>query len=113
MLACTAQFKLLPVAFIALIPLVRPHDGWKPMLAGCSLCMGLLALNQVLWPQLTADYILSFGDAGTRMDDRGIVNPSSLALFRDFLDLTANMPGLAQDRRSGAIAYSTEERVTL
>ncbi|HTX23778.1 MAG TPA: glycosyltransferase family 87 protein, partial [Steroidobacteraceae bacterium] len=79
-LAGVAQFKLLPIAFIALIPLTRPHDGWRPFFLGCAVFLGLLALNPVVSPDLTHNYLSLFNNANLRMDDRGIVNPSSLAL---------------------------------
>jgi hypothetical protein len=104
-LACVAQFKLLPVAFLALIPLVRPTDGWKPFFAGCAIFCGLLLLNPALSPGLTENYLGLFTNANLRMDDRGISNPSSLSLFRDILDLTSYAPGLAYNRVAGTIAY--------
>jgi len=105
MLACVAQFKLLPVAFLGVIPLLRPRDGWKPLLAGGAMFLGLLALNQALSPSLTHDYLGLFGGTNVRMDDRGINNPSSLSLFRDLIDLSAYAPGLPYNRVSGTIAY--------
>lgn len=104
-LACVAQFKLLPAAFIALIPLVRPNDGWKPCLTGFALFLALLALNPLCYPELTQNYLSLFTDANPRMDDRGVHNPSSLALFRDLIDLTAYAPGLPYNRTAGTRAY--------
>jgi hypothetical protein len=105
LLAFVAQFKLLPAAFLVLIPLVRPRDGWKPFLLGCGLFVGLLGLNLVVSPELTHDYLSQFSDANVRMDDRGINNPSSLALFRDIIDLTAWVPGLSYNREAGTRVY--------
>jgi hypothetical protein len=105
LLAFVAQFKLLPVAFLVLIPLVRPRDGWKAFLLGCGLFVGLLGLNFVLSPGLTHDYLSQFTNANVRMDDRGINNPSSLALFRDIIDLTAWVPGLSYNRDAGTRVY--------
>jgi Glycosyltransferase family 87 len=104
-LACVGQFKLLPGALIALILVVRPRDGWKPFAVGCALYAGLLALNLVFSPDLTHNYLAQFGAANIRMDDRGINNPSSLAMFRDIIDLTSFIPGLDYNRKSGTIAY--------
>jgi hypothetical protein len=104
-LACIAQFKLLPAALLALIPLVRPRDGWKPLAVGCAVYVGLLALNQPFSPDLTHNYLAQFSNANLRMDDRGINNPGSLAMFRDVIDLTSFMPGLDYNRQSGTIAY--------
>lgn len=105
LLAFVAQFKLLPAAFLVLIPLVRPLDGWKAFLLGCAVFAGLLGLNFVLSPTLTHDYLSQFGNANVRMDDRGINNPSSLALFRDIIDLTAWVPGLSYNRDAGTRVY--------
>jgi hypothetical protein len=46
-----------------------------------------------------------FSNANLRMDDRGANNPSSLAWFRDLIDLTSYAPGLPYNRLSGTIAY--------
>jgi hypothetical protein len=104
-LACVAQFKLMPVVFLTLIPLVRPNDGWKPCMVGLAAFLMLLLLNQLWSPGLTGDYVALFSNANLRMDDRGIANPSSLAWFRDLLDLTSYAPGLPYNRVSGSIAY--------
>lgn len=103
-LACVAQFKLLPAAFIVLIPMARPHYGYKPFVAGCAIFLGLLAMN---WfnSGLTHAYLDLFSNANMRMDDRGISNPSSLSLFRDSIDLTAYVPGLPYNRDAGTLAY--------
>jgi hypothetical protein len=100
-----AQFKLLPAALLALIPLVRPRDGWKPLAVGCALYVGLLALNLSFSPDLTHNYLAQFSSANLRMDDRGINNPDSLAMFRDVIDLSSFIPGLDYNRQSGTIAY--------
>ncbi|HEY6923989.1 MAG TPA: glycosyltransferase family 87 protein [Steroidobacteraceae bacterium] len=105
LLACVAQFKLLPAAFLVLIPLVRPRDGWQAFLLGCGLFVGLLGLNFLISPGLTHDYLSQFTNANVRMDDRGINNPSSLALFRDIIDLTAWVPGLSYNRDAGTRVY--------
>ncbi len=104
-LACVAQFKLMPVVFLALLPLMRPRDGWKPFLVGGSIFSGLLILNLLWSPGLTGNYLGLFSNANLRMDDRGANNPSSLAWFRDLIDLTSYAPGLPYNRLSGTIAY--------
>ena len=104
-LACVAQFKLLPIAFLALIPLVRPRDGWKSFVAGGAVFSGLLMLNLEWSATLTHQYLSLFANDNLHMDERGIINPSSLSLFRDVLDLTSYAPGLPYNRVSGTIAY--------
>jgi hypothetical protein len=104
-LACVAQFKLLPVAFIGMIPLSRPNDGWKPCLAGFAVFLALLALNPLCYPDLTHNYLGLFADTNPRMDDRGVHNPSSLSMFRDLIDLTAFVPGLPYNSTAGTRAY--------
>jgi hypothetical protein len=105
LLACVAHFKLLPVFLIGLIPLVRPNDGWKPCLTGIAVFLGLIALDQLCYPELTQDYLDLFSNANTRMDDRGVHNPGSLAMFRDLIDLTAYTPGLPYNRTAGTRVY--------
>ena len=104
-LACVAQCKLLPASLIALIPLVRPQDGWKPFLVGCAAFVGILSLNQIFSPELTHNYLSLFSGHYERMDERGINNPSSLALLRDIIDLTSIFPGLPYNRTAGTFAY--------
>jgi len=105
LLACVAQFKLLPASLLGLILLVRPQDGWRPFMAGCALFLGLLALNFAFSPELTHHYVSLFSAANLRMDDRNLNNPSSLALFRDIVDSTAILPGLSYNRLGGTWAY--------
>lgn len=105
LLACVAQFKLLPAAFLALIPMVRPQNGIKPFVVGCAVFLGLLTANQVFSPQLTHNYLSLFLEHYERMDERGVGNPSSLALFRDTIDLSAYEPGLSYNRMAGTNAY--------
>jgi hypothetical protein len=106
-LAFVAQFKLLPVAFIGLVPCCTSQNRWRPFFAGIAAFLGLLILNMAIAPGLTHDYLGLFADTNDRMDDRGINNPSSLSLFRDVIDLTAYAPGLPYNRVSGTIAYIT------
>jgi Glycosyltransferase family 87 len=106
LLACVAQFKLLPAAFLVLIPLVRPQNGIKPFVAGCAVFLGLLAMNQVFCPDLTHNYLNLFAGHMDRMDERGVGNPSSLALFRDIIDLSAYIPGTPYNRTAGTAAYA-------
>jgi hypothetical protein len=105
LLACVAQFKLLPAAFLLLIPFVKPQSGVKPFLVGCAVFLGILLLNQALRPDLTENYLSLFIGHAARMDERGVNNPSSFALFRDITDLNAFVPNLPVSILGGTCAY--------
>jgi hypothetical protein len=104
-LAVVAQFKLLPIAFLALLPLSTRREGWKAVLLGAGLFAGLLGLNEIISPEQTHEYLGLFANSNVRMDDRGVVNPSSLAFFRDLIDLTAYVPGLPYNLEAGTRVY--------
>lgn len=93
-IALVAQFKLMPVVFLGLLPFVGPARGWKPLLAGAGIFAGVLSLNFLLMPQMTSHYLDSFGAVNPNLDERGEVNPSTLALLRDIADL-ASKSGVA------------------
>jgi hypothetical protein len=103
--ACIAQLKLLPIAFIALIPLLQPRDGWKPFLVGCIAFAGLLCLNPIVSPTLTHEYLALLAGSNPSFDERGDINPSSLALFRDVVHLTPHLSGFIAERALGTWAY--------
>jgi hypothetical protein len=96
---------LLPAAFIGLIPFVRPQDGWKPFGVGCTVFLGLLALNPTFSPGLTHDYLDVLSNSNPTLNERGDINPSSLALLRDVMHVTSSLPGLANNRVAGTFAY--------
>jgi hypothetical protein len=104
-LAFVAQFKLLPVVLIGLIPCVKPQDGWKAFLAGCTVFLGLFALNLVLFPDLTHEYLGVFNNSNPSLEGRGDINPSSLALLRDVLHPNARHPVSPASHDSATLAY--------
>jgi hypothetical protein len=85
-LAVTAQFKLVPAALLGMLLFVGPPGRWKPFAASIAAFVGLLSLNLVLVPQLTADYFRALTSANPSLDERGELGPSALALIRDVAD---------------------------
>lgn len=88
-IALVAQFKLMPVVFLGLLPFVGPARGWKPLLAGGGIFAGVFSLNFLLMPQMMSHYLESFGAVNPNLDERGEINPSTLALLRDIVDVVS------------------------
>jgi len=86
LLAVLAQFKLMPVVFLGLLLVIGPPGRWKPFVTSVTIFLILLGLNYVLMPTLTTDYVASFFSANPNIDERGDINPSSLALIRTIFD---------------------------
>lgn len=76
-------FKLTPIAFLVL--LIIPGERARPamFLGATGAFVGLQGLTYLLGPGLYRDFLLTT----TQLDDRGIINPSVLALLRDLSDL--------------------------
>jgi hypothetical protein len=82
LIAATSSFKLTPILFLGL-PFQQP--GWKPRLLafGAAGLFVSVILNPWLAPQ---GMVREFFTAAARQDERGAVNPSSLALIRSVTD---------------------------
>lgn len=85
-LAVIAQFKLMPILFLGLLLIAYPQPRWKPFWISLGLFVVLLASNAVLLPDMTRQFIDMFGANVPHLDERGSINPSSLALVRDATD---------------------------
>jgi hypothetical protein len=76
-------FKLTPVLLLLMLPLLyglrRPAG---PLAGGLLIFAAALGVSYVLWP----DLFRSFLQGGWSFDERGGINPSSLALLRDGYD---------------------------
>lgn len=90
-IAVVAQFKLMPVVLIGLLLLVSPSRGIKPFFASVAIFVAIFALNFVFLPEMTWQYIASFGGEGPNLDERGEINPSSLAMLRDVTAVALHM----------------------
>jgi Glycosyltransferase family 87 len=104
-LACVAQFKFLPIAFLPLLLANQPRDGWKPFVVGCVTFVAVFALNLLMGARLFHDYIVHFADPLNEFDSRGVNNPSSLAFFRDLIDATSYTNGLPENVSAGTRIY--------
>jgi hypothetical protein len=102
LVAVAAQLKLTPVAFLAVLPLVRRPARYGPLLAGAATFGGLLATN-ALEPALLERYLAQ----SPPLHERGRLNPSGLALARDLADAFAEegvrLPAGAAEALYGAI----------
>lgn len=90
-IAFIAQFKLMPVVFLGLLPFVGSGRGWKPFWSSLIIFAGLFSLNFLLMPEMMAQYLDSFAVANPNLDERGEINPSTLALMRDVADLAGRL----------------------
>jgi hypothetical protein len=80
------------------------HDSrraWAPLAGGLALFAGLLAASALLWP----DLFQSFLAVAQSFDERGGINPSSLAFFRDSLGYLAGRGILSGSEALAWLAY--------
>lgn len=76
-----SQFKVTPVLFLLLL-VWRQRPQWIPLVLSAGAAAVLFSLNLLVSPRLTSEFIRI---ASVR-DERGALNPSSLALIRDALE---------------------------
>ena len=77
-----AQVKVAPVALAAVFLVIAERPLWRPFLVTLAGAGSILALNPLFHPELTR----RFATAAVALDERGILNPSSLAFFRDLVE---------------------------
>ena len=96
-IAAVAQFKLIPVLFLGTLLFIRPTRSWAPFGVALVAFGAIFSLNFLLTPGSMTEYIHSFATANPNLDERGVVNPSSLALIRDLAAIAVKR-GLPVDR---------------
>jgi hypothetical protein len=103
--------KLSPILFLVLLPLV---GGRRRLTALGGAFLAFVGINAVTWflaPDLYRDFLAVI----PQLDDRGIINPSTLALFRDLADILTRrgiglspvMPEVAYLAFAAAVALVT------
>lgn len=103
-IAVLAQFKLAPVLFLGLLPLVGPARSWKPLFTSAAVFTGLVALNPLLLPEMTNQFLASFSSVNPNMDEKGQINPSTLSFMRNIVDIGAQQ-GVPLPRVLADISY--------
>lgn len=103
-IAILSQFKLTPALFLGVLPFVGPARGWKPLFASGAVFTGLLALNPLLLPEMTSQFIDSFSSGNPNLDEHGQINPSTLSFFRIIVEFAA-MNGVPLPRLLADFAY--------
>jgi hypothetical protein len=84
-----AQLKLLPAAFLVLLLVYWDRPRWGPFFASAAVFLGTLAANRFLHPEMFS----RFWALASGLDERGAVNPCSLALIREVTREWRGMPG--------------------
>jgi len=90
-----SQFKFLPMGFLVAAPRhasaarVGNHSPW----AGMAF-VAIFALNLLMGAGTFHDYIVHFADPVNNFGQSRVINPSSLAFFRDLIDATSYTNGL-------------------
>jgi hypothetical protein len=102
-IAVVAQFKLIPVLFLGVLPFIGPARGWKPLFASGAVFAGLLALNPVLLPEMTGQFLSSFS-GNPNLNEFGQINPSTLSFLRGIIEFAATK-GLPLPRLLADIGY--------
>jgi len=89
------QFKVTPLVFLLLLLLIDERPHWKPFFVSLAASVALLTANVVFYPALFAAFL---HPPLVRSDERGAINPATLALLRDVRDALAHhglrLPGL-------------------
>ena len=75
-------FKLTPILLLGLLLISEVRRPGRHLAGGLLLFAAALGLSYAVWP----DLFTSFVQGGWSFDERGGINPSSLALFRDLYD---------------------------
>jgi hypothetical protein len=86
-IAVFAQFKVAPVLFLALLPFVGPARSWKAFFTSAAVFAGLMALNPLLLPEMTSQFLASFSAVNPNMDETGQINPSTLSFMRNIVNI--------------------------
>ncbi len=95
------QFKLTPIAFLLLLLLADERPHWKPFFISLAASVALLVANMMFYPSLFRAWL---HPPLVRSDERGRVNPATLALLRDGRDMLAHH-GLRLPNAITAIVY--------
>jgi hypothetical protein len=85
LIALVGVWKLAPILLLGILILSDGRRAWGPLAAGLALFAALLGISYLVWPDLFA----SFFAVAQSFDERGGINPSSLAFFRDIYDYLA------------------------
>jgi hypothetical protein len=94
-------FKLFPVLFLGLLLLSESRRKYWHLLGSGLLFLGVNLASYLLQPQLYSSFLLS----APNLDERGAINPSSLAAIRDVFDGLVRR-GLVRDVMAGeSIVY--------
>lgn len=105
-LAAVAQFKLVPIVLLGLWLFIGPRPRWKPFALSLGVFVALLSLNFLLQPDMTRQFIdLLMSPSHPNLDERGDINPSSLAFARDIVDMIGRM-GVPIGKSAANMAYA-------
>jgi hypothetical protein len=77
-----ANFKLMPIAFLILLPLSRAKDWQKYLALGLAAFVGFIAANFLIFPEMTKRLFL---EAFIRTNESGVISSSLLAVIQDFM----------------------------
>ncbi|NIN04821.1 MAG: DUF2029 domain-containing protein, partial [Anaerolineae bacterium] len=83
MILLAASFKLMPLLFLALLLLNEDKRRFIYLAGSLLLFLSVQALSFLLAPNLFRAFLNGLGG----LDERGVVNPSTMAMLRDLLDL--------------------------
>ncbi len=108
MVLVASLFKLTPIAFLLLL-LMNPTDRNRRILA-CALVVfaAVNGLTYLVGPALYRDFL----SVAAQLDDRGAINPSTLALVRDIGDILTRK-GLPVWATAEAAAYGVFVSIVL
>lgn len=100
-IALVGLWKLAPIMLLGILLLQNGRRAWGPLAGGLGLFAGLLGLSALLWPGLFESFLA----VAQSFDERGGINPSSLAFFRDSLGYLEGRGFLAGSETLAWFAY--------
>lgn len=80
----SASWKLVPGAFLLLTVFSGHRRKWAYLVLSATACIGGQLVTAITMPKLFRDFLHN----ASKLDERGVVNPASLAFVRDVFDLT-------------------------
>ncbi|NQT39415.1 MAG: DUF2029 domain-containing protein [Planctomycetes bacterium] len=85
LIVAVALFKITPIVFLVLLPLSTIRRRWAWLGGSLAIFVAVLAVQYMATPQLLAD----FWRNASALDERGAINPATLAAVRDVTERLA------------------------
>ncbi|MDP8229378.1 MAG: glycosyltransferase family 87 protein, partial [Candidatus Electryoneaceae bacterium] len=102
LIVIVSLFKGTPILFLGLLLFTDQPKARVHLIGGVIIFAMLHIASYVFQP----DWFISFFDAASKIDERGIVNPSSLSLIQDIIDKFTSFTGIDVPNIISMIVYA-------